>query len=136
MNPGVLLLSHGAIAAALQTEALRILPRADAVDILGVGPEDGCETVADRLRGAIERLDCGDGVLVLTDIEGATPCNQMTRLLAQVEYRSRVRLVTGLNLPMLLKVLSYRHESLSRLAELAVAGGTGGIHLGHAPAAV
>ena len=125
MNTGVLLLSHGGIAAALCQEASRILPGRGEVAILGVTPDEACDTVRDRLRAAIQRLDQGDGVLILADVEGATPCNQVTQLLNLPEYRPRVRLVTGLNLPMLLKVLTYRRDSLARLAELAVMGGTG-----------
>ena len=128
MSTGIVLLSHGGIAAALHSEAQRILPQGGGTRVIGVAADESCSSMRGRLEYAISQVDGGDGVLILTDLEGATPCNQVTQLLAHPDYHHRVRLVTGLNLPMLLKVLSYRDQPLSQLAELAVAGGTTGIH--------
>lgn len=127
MSTGILLLTHGEIAAALRAEAMRILPDIKDVAILGCAPDERCEQTHERLCEAIERLDHGQGVLILTDVCGATPCNQVTELINHVDYRERIRLVTGVNLPMLLKVLNYRDAELTQLAQLAVVGGTAGI---------
>ena len=63
------------------------------------------------------------GVIVLTDIFGATPSNVAQKLVDGV----RSRLITGVNLPMLLRAVSYRHEPLDALVSRAVIGGTQGV---------
>lgn len=68
---------------------------------------------------AIEAVDEGEGVLILADIYGATHTNTACNLLEH----GRVELVTGVNLPMLVKVLNYRHLSLEQVAEKAAEGG-------------
>ena len=62
-------------------------------------------------------------MLVLTDIFGATPCNVAQKLVDGVKSR----LITGVNLPMLLRAVSYRHEPLEALVSRAVIGGTPGV---------
>jgi PTS system ascorbate-specific IIA component len=74
-------------------------------------------------------LDHGDGVLVLADLYGATPCNIGLSL---SELGVRLRCVSGLNLPMLLRVLNYSDKSLPELTEIAASGGRGGIFIDHA----
>jgi PTS system ascorbate-specific IIA component len=79
------------------------------------------------LRAAASRardLDGGEGVLVLSDLYGATPCNVANRL---PKLGVRMHCVSGLNLPMLLRVLNYPEQSLDQLAETAATGGRGGI---------
>ncbi len=78
------------------------------------------------LRAATERiteLDSGNGVLVLADIYGATPCNTVCQLIRP----GRVEVVAGVNLPMLLKALTYRTEAINLLAERAAAGAQAGV---------
>ena len=128
MKVGILLLTHGGIAQALIKESQRILPTAEKPTAISVLAGDHCESIRSQLVDKIKVIDQGMGVLVLTDIEGATPCNQIVSLIHSPQYRERVSLVTGVNLPMLLKVLNYAHEPLARLVELAVIGGTRGIH--------
>ncbi len=128
MNAGILLLSHGAIGACLKKEASRILAGGGEVSVLGIAAGDRCRDLGTRLKNKIAELERGGGVLILADLEGATPCNEVLNVVHTLPPGSRARVVTGLNLPMLLKVLTYRHEPLDRLAELAVSGGTGGIH--------
>jgi PTS system mannose-specific IIA component len=70
-------------------------------------------------RALIRQLDQGTGVLLLTDIFGATPSNIATRLCQP----GRVQGVAGVNLPMLLRVLVYRDKPLAELAEVAIEGG-------------
>ena len=73
----------------------------------------------------LDQLDEGDGVLVLTDAYGSTPSNIACRLGA----RRQVAVVTGLNLPMLLRVLNYPALPLDELKEKAVSGGRDGVLL-------
>ncbi len=81
------------------------------------------ETVA-RLRDAVDRLSRGQGVLILTDMFGGTPTNLSLSLLGN---RTDVEVLTGVNLPMLLKVLSNRSEPLGPLAKMAIDAGCEGI---------
>ncbi len=85
------------------------------------------ETPPDELTAALSKaihaIDQGEGVLILADIYGATHINVACRLLA----RHRVELVTGLNLPMLIRVLNYRDLPLDDLIGKALSGGMEGI---------
>ena len=96
--------------------------RWSAIDVQpNVSPE---ETLARRAHraGAAGAAAALAGVLVLTDIFGATPCNVAQKLVDGVHSR----LITGVNLPMLLRAVSYRHEPLEALVSRAVIGGTAG----------
>ena len=79
------------------------------------------ETVR-RLTDAAQRLDKGAGVIILTDMFGGTPTNLALALLAT----HKVEVVTGANLPMLLKVFSAREKNLEELAQLAGEAGSKG----------
>jgi PTS system mannose-specific IIA component len=81
------------------------------------------EEVDSLLRKNLQGLDDGDGVLILADVYGATHTNVACRLLA----RGRIELITGVNLPMLLRVLNYRHLKMDDLIDKALRGGSGGI---------
>ncbi|HET6631946.1 MAG TPA: PTS fructose IIA subunit family protein [Rhodanobacteraceae bacterium] len=125
MAVGVLLMTHEAIGPALVTAARHVLGRLPlAVDAFEV-PADA-EPNAMLHEGAehARKLDGGDGVLVLTDVFGATPCNVARRL---DELGVRLRCVPGLNLPMLLRVLNYADRPLEELADVAASGGRSGI---------
>jgi len=101
--------------------------------VLGVRPPElesldltACEDpeqMLDLAKATLDTLDENDGVLLLTDIYGATPCNTVCRLIES----SRVAAVAGVNLPMLLKALNYRHRTLAEVAAKAVEGGREGI---------
>lgn len=78
---------------------------------------------ADQIRDCIVESNTGDGVLILTDIFGATP-NNLARYFGN---EGNVEIISGLNLPMLLRVLNYHHQPLPELARTAVDGGHKGI---------
>lgn len=121
---GVLILAHDGLGAALVASATHMLGRApDNLREIGVTGPDEPEAIFERVRAALRALDTGDGVLVLTDIYGATPCNVAARLLE----RGRVEGVSGVNLPMLLRVLTYCGGGLDALVEKARSGGTEGV---------
>ena len=90
---------------------------------LSVFPQDDPDTVFSSASALIKQLDSGDGVLVLSDIFGATPCNIASRL---VQY-GKVACVAGLNLPMLVRALTYRNAPLSVVIEKGLSGGQGGV---------
>jgi len=84
--------------------------------------EDPDEVLA-NMRAELQQLDMGDGVLILCDIFGATPCNIASRL----TEASRVVCISGANVPMLVRALTYRNETLSVVVGKALDGGKGGI---------
>jgi PTS system mannose-specific IIA component len=124
---GVLLVTHGEIGTALLSSASQILGGAqDQVLTLSVWRQDDPDDLVLRARELLERLDAGDGVLVLTDIFGATPGNVVSRLLDD----NRVEGVSGVSLPMLLRVLTGRTTSNGRLrgaVQRALSAGSEGV---------
>lgn len=90
---------------------------------LGVAAEDGMEGAMSRAREALKSLDTGEGVLIMTDIYGATPANLTMKLLDA----GRIEGLSGLNLPMLLRALTYRDKDMASLLDRAASGGRDGI---------
>ncbi len=124
MNPLIVLIAHAPLAHALRDCALHVFPDCgDALRVLDVEPEASPEASLEAARALV--ADAPERpLLVLTDLFGATPCNVAQRL---VSGRTAARLVTGLNLPMLLRAVSYRAEALDLLVQRAVVGGTQGV---------
>ncbi len=123
----ILLIAHAPLANALRQCALHVFPdcgpQVMAIDVQpNLSPEEtlGAARVALDQLGQLPQVG---GVLVLTDIFGATPSNVAQKLVDGV----RSRLITGVNLPMLLRSVSYRHEPLDALVSRAVIGGTQGV---------
>ena len=121
---GVLIVTHGEIGTALLESARQIL----AVDVpqvatLSVWRQDDPDDLVLRARELLDGIDSGDGVLVLTDIFGATPGNVVSRLLED----GRVEGVSGVSLPMLLRVLTSRNGSLPAAVQRAISGGADGV---------
>jgi mannose PTS system EIIA component len=121
---GVLVVTHGSIGEALLTSATQILgnPQPQTAT-LSVWRQDDPDDLVLRARELLDALDAGDGVLVLTDIFGATPGNVVSRLLQD----GRVEGVSGASLPMLLRVLTSRNGSLSAAVRRALTGGSEGV---------
>jgi len=116
--------THGDIGTALLTSASQILGDAQKqASTLSVWRADDVDDLVLRARELIESLDAGDGVLVLTDIFGATPGNVVSRLLED----GRIEGVSGASLPMLLRVLTGRNGSLSAAVKRALSGGAEGV---------
>ncbi|WP_297324588.1 PTS fructose transporter subunit IIA [Nitrosomonas sp.] len=90
---------------------------------LSVFPQDDPDEVLSNAHALIKQLDSGDGVLVLSDICGATPCNIASRLVQP----GKVECVAGVNLPMLVRALTYRNEPLSVVIEKGLSGGQNGV---------
>lgn len=120
---GILIIAHAPLAQAFRAGALHVFPDCAAiVSALDVQPDTPPEETLVSARMSLERLGT-ERTLVLTDVFGATPCNVAQRLVDG----DHSRLITGLNLPMLLRVLTYRQEPLDALVARAVAGGTQGV---------
>ena len=123
----ILIIAHAPLANALRQCALHVFPDCGntvaAIDVQpNLSPEEtlGAARVAMDQLGRVQQVN---GVLVLTDIFGATPSNVAQKLVDGI----RSRLITGVNLPMLLRSVSYRHEPLDALVSRAVIGGTQGV---------
>lgn len=120
---GILIIAHAPLASALRDCALHVFPDCAAgVQAVDVLPQEDPEDSLAKARQALHRLGA-EQVLLLSDVFGATPCNVAQKLGDGV----RTRLVAGANLPMLLRSVCYRHESLDALATRAQAGGAQGI---------
>jgi PTS system ascorbate-specific IIA component len=120
----ILLIAHAPLANALRQCALHVFPECGPnVMAIDVQPNLSPEETLGTARIALDQLSRQaqiQGVLVLADIFGATPSNVAQKLVDGVSSR----LITGVNLPMLLRAVSYRHESLDTLVSRAVIGGT------------
>ena len=121
---GILIVAHGAFGEALIHSASHVLgKRPLRVRQVGLTVHDDPEAILPQARDLVRQLDEGDGVLVLTDIYGATPGNIALRLLAP----GRVEGISGVNLPMLIRALTYREQGLATVVEKALTGGTAGV---------
>src|SRR5207244_6805054 len=131
---GVLIVADGALGEALILGTSHVLgKRPLQVQQLGVTVHDDPDAILPQAQELVRQLDSGDGVLVLTDILGATPSNIATRLLKP----GKVEGLSGASLPMLIRALPYRDEPLAAVVEKARSGGRDGVvHLhseaGHA----
>lgn len=124
---GILIIAHAPLAHALRACAVHVFPDCEAeLAAIDVQPNLPPEETLATARIAMEQLTGSGrnkGVLVLTDMFGATPSNVAQKLVDGVTSR----LITGVNLPMLLRSVSYRHEPLEALVSRAVVGGTQGV---------
>ena len=121
---GVLIVTHGEIGTALLHSASQILGNAPPqVATLSVWRQDDPDDLILRAQELIAGIDDGEGMLVLTDIFGATPGNVVSRLLQD----GRIEGVSGVSLPMLLRVLSKRKGPLSSAVQRAMSGGAEGV---------
>jgi len=121
---GILIISHGTLGESLIHSISHVMgERPPMLQQYSIGADDDPVVLLPRIKEIVETLDDGQGVLVLSDIYGATPCNLVTKLLQP----GRIEGVAGINLPMLVRVLTYRNGSLDKLVEKAVSGGREGV---------
>lgn len=126
--PGLLLIAHAPLATALKAVAEHTFPHcAVQLTVLDVTPDMSVEQVEAAARLLLQGAGHAEA-LILTDVFGATPCNAAQRLQSET-----VRLVSGVNVPMLWRSLCYVNESLEALIVRAVQGGTAGIILNELP---
>lgn len=126
MAVGLILITHQNLGETLvQTAGAMLGARPEACEVLGVSQQDEPKQVEARARDRLRSLDDGDGVLILTDMFGSTPANVASRLARDPSCR----VIAGVNLPMLVRVLNYRHLPLSEVVNKAISGGHDGILL-------
>lgn len=121
---GILIIAHGKLGESLIDCASHVMgsmpPR---LGYLAVQNYDDPSVLIARAQQVIAELNDGDGIIILSDIYGATPCNVVTKLIRA----DMVEGVAGVNLPMLVRTLTYRDEPLKILVQKAVSGGREGV---------
>ena len=121
---GVLIIAHGNLGDSLIHCASHVMgKRPIQLEYLGVNNEDDPLLLLPKAQKLVSQLNQGDGVLILSDMYGATPANLAAKLLMP----NQVVGVSGINLPMLVRVLTYRNGDLCKLVEKAVSGGREGV---------
>lgn len=120
---GILLLTHAPLGQAFIEAAAHVFrsrpERVEAIDV--VADQDPLE-IQRLAKAAIARLDDGSGVLVITDVMGGTPSNCCN----QISLPGHIEVIAGISLPMLLRALTYRQDTLDVVVEMALAGGQNG----------
>jgi len=111
---GVLIIGHCHLAEELINAAEFIVGKLDKIEAVPINPSKSLEDLRQEIHDAIARVDSGDGVLILTDMFGGTPSNISLSFLEE----EKVDVVTGVNLPMLIKLAHAREDKkLSEVAE-------------------
>lgn len=120
---GIIIIAHAPLASALRQCVMHVFPdSAEAVAALDVQPNVPPEESLAQARALMRQMQLPQ-TLVVTDVFGATPCNVAQRLIDGINSK----LIAGVNLPMLLRTVSYRHESLDALISRAMIGATQGV---------
>src|SRR5512143_4111610 len=119
---GLLIIAHAPLASSLKAVVGHVFPNDKGIEAIDVSADAPLEQVEQSAREALARTGEGE-VLVLTDVFGATPCNVAMRLADGV----RVRVIVGVNAPMLWRAVAYRNEPLTAVAERAISGAVQGI---------
>ncbi len=121
---GILIISHGTLGESLIHCASHMLNKRPArLRQIGVTAQDDPVLLVPQARKVVKELDEGDGVLVLTDMYGASPSN----IAAKLVIPGKVESVAGVNLPMLVRALTYRDRPLSIMLTKAISGGCEGV---------
>ena len=121
---GILIIAHGTLGESLIHCASHVLnKRPGRLRQLGVTAQDDPLLLLPQARELVKQLDGGSGVVILSDMYGGSPSNIAAKLLQP----GRVEGVAGVNLPMLIRVLTYRDRALSTVVTKAVSGGCEGV---------
>ncbi|RMB02795.1 PTS sugar transporter subunit IIA [Eilatimonas milleporae] len=103
---GMVLVTHGRLAEEFIAATEHVVGEQDAIRAICIGPDDDMEQRREEILRAIDAVDTGDGIVLLTDMFGGTPSNLAISLLE----KGRIEVIAGINLPMLIKLASVRGE--------------------------
>lgn len=121
---GILIIAHGTLGESLIHCASHVLNKRPArLRQLGVTAQDDPLLLVPHARDFVKQLDTGSGVIILSDMYGGSPSNIAAKLIVP----GRVEGVAGVNLPMLIRVLTYRERDLATVMTKAVSGGCEGV---------
>jgi len=124
---GILIVAHTPIASAMLDFLDHIygsIP--DKIQALDIPAHEDTKVTTQRLKAGVELVSDSKQVLIITDILGATPANVAGKYVVN-DTDNQVMVITGLNLSMLLRAVSNRHEPLEKIVEKALQGGTQGV---------
>ena len=121
---GILIIAHDRFAEGLASAVTHVLgTRPPQFEILAVSATDDPLLLLPAARELLATLDTGKGVMVFSDIYGASPCNLAGKLLKP----GRVEGIAGVNLPMLVRAFTYRNRDLDTMVKKAISGGCEGV---------
>jgi mannose PTS system EIIA component len=121
---GILIVAHDTLGDSLVKAVTHVLgSRPPQFDVFSVAASDDPSLLLPAARAKVDSLDTGDGVLIFSDIYGATPCNLASKLLNP----GRVEGVAGVNLPMLVRAFTYRTRGMDTMITKAISGGCDGV---------
>jgi len=121
---GILIIAHDTLPDSLVKAVTHVLgTRPPQFETVSVSASDDPFHLVPTAKEALARLDTGDGVLIFSDIYGATPCNLASKLLVP----GRVEVVAGVNLPMLVRAFTYRAKGMDTMIKKAISGGCDGV---------
>jgi len=124
MKTGLLLITHGNIGRDMLETVTEILGTCPLhAQALAIPPDSDPDRLFETASHLCTELDQGDGVLVLTDLYGSTPSNIATRLID----RKKLSVISGVNIPMLIRILNYPEMEMDALCEKAINGARDGI---------
>ena len=115
---GVVIVTHGRLAHEFRAALEHVVGPQEQIETISIGPDDDLDARRADMLSALDTVNSGEGVVVLTDMFGGTPTN----LALTLHERDRIEIVTGVNLPMLIKFTSLRqslgpHDAAARVAE-------------------
>jgi len=121
---GILIVAHDRLGESLVDAVTHVLgARPPQFDVFPVAAADDPLALLPKARDAVAALDTGDGVAILSDIYGATPCN----LAAKLASAGHVEVIAGVSLPMLVRAFTYRTRGMDTFVKKAVSGGCEGV---------
>jgi PTS system mannose-specific IIA component len=121
---GILIVAHGTLSDSLIGAVTHVLgSRPPQFEGMRVAAADDPLLLLPRARELVTELDTGDGVVIFSDIYGATPCNLAIKLLQP----GRIEGVAGVNLPMLVRAFTYRSKGMDTMIKKAISGGCDGV---------
>ncbi|HEV2978159.1 MAG TPA: PTS fructose transporter subunit IIA [Casimicrobiaceae bacterium] len=121
---GILIVAHDTLSDSLAGAVTHVLgARPLQFETLQVAATDDPQQLLPKARALVNELDTGDGVLIFSDIYGATPCNLASKLLVS----GRIEAIAGVNLPMLVRAFTYRDKGMETMIKKAISGGCDGV---------
>jgi PTS system mannose-specific IIA component len=104
---GLVLVTHGRLATEFRSALEHVVGPQQQIEAITIGPDDDVEQCRKSILDAVKRVDSGSGVAILTDMFGGKPSNLAISVMSQ----PNVEVLAGINLPMLIKLASVRHET-------------------------
>jgi PTS system ascorbate-specific IIA component len=125
---GILIVAHTPLASAMLDFVEHIYGQVpENVSAVNVPPHEDVKLTLNKLISIVDGFKGEEEVLVITDIMGATPSNVASRLINHTYSLKDIQVVTGVNLPMLLRAISHRHEPIEQIVEKSLQGGQQGV---------